>query len=110
VRIAHKHGISLHLFHLLILYYVPLHIKKVTQKRESRVIREALCPLTQGVPFRPLHCALISLFSYKHGKMSYIPCENSFGRNLLSTRGIKRSLFLEEERKEKKGIAEENEE
>jgi hypothetical protein len=32
--------------------------KKVTQKRESRVIREALCPLTQGVPFRPLHMPL----------------------------------------------------
>jgi hypothetical protein len=36
--------------------------------------------------------------------MSCIPCEHSFSRNLLPTRGSK-GLFLEEKRKEKKGIA-----
>jgi hypothetical protein len=40
--------------------------KKVTQKRESRVIREALCPLTQGFSLQTFTYAFISLFSYKH--------------------------------------------
>jgi hypothetical protein len=39
--------------------------------------------------------------------MSCIPCEHSFSRNLLLIKGSK-GLFLEEERKEKKGIAERN--
>jgi hypothetical protein len=36
--------------------------------------------------------------------------KNPFGKNLSLTRGIKKSLFLEEKRKGKKGIVEGNEE
>jgi hypothetical protein len=36
--------------------------------------------------------------------MSYIPCKDPFSRNLYQREGSK-GLFLEEKRKEKKGIA-----
>jgi hypothetical protein len=76
----------------------------VTQNTGEQSNTRGLVSPGSGVPFRPLH-VLVSLFSYKHGKMSYIPCKGPFSRNLLPMRGSK-GLFLEEKRKEKKGIVE----
>jgi hypothetical protein len=78
----------------------------VTQNTgEQSNTRGLVSPGSEG----SLQTFIVPLFLYSPPNMvmSYILCKDPFSRNLLPIKGSK-GLFLEEERKEKKGIAERN--